>query len=142
MAIETLSVSRSRKLIVYDFIIIGGGILGLSTAWQLQQRLPSNKILLLEKETQLARHQTGHNSGVIHAGVYYAPGSLKAAFCKAGAAETMDFCRQNHVPFQQCGKLLVATNALETERMQALYHRSRRARGGGRIAQCGAADGL
>ena len=62
---------------IYDFIILGGGIVGVSTAWQLQQRFPDRKILLIEKESQLARHQTGHNSGVIHAGVYYAPGSLK-----------------------------------------------------------------
>lgn len=107
----------------YDYIIIGGGIVGMSTGWQLQQRFPEAKILLLEKESVYSKHQTGHNSGVIHAGVYYAPGSLKAQFCKAGVAATMEFCDQNDVPYDQCGKLLVATNALEVERMQALYTR-------------------
>lgn len=107
----------------YDYIIIGGGIVGMSTGWQLQQRFPEAKILLLEKESVYSKHQTGHNSGVIHAGVYYAPGSLKAQFCKAGVAATMAFCDENDVPYDQCGKLLVATNALEVERMNALYQR-------------------
>lgn len=69
---------------VYDYIVVGGGIVGVSTAWQLQQRHPECSILLVEKESGFAKHQTGHNSGVIHAGVYYAPGSLKADFCKRG----------------------------------------------------------
>ncbi|WP_417225514.1 L-2-hydroxyglutarate oxidase [Amphritea sp.] len=107
----------------YDYIIIGGGIVGMSTGWQLKQRFPEANILLLEKESVYSKHQTGHNSGVIHAGVYYAPGSLKAQFCKAGVAATMQFCDDNDVPYNQCGKLLVATNALEAERMQALYQR-------------------
>ena len=107
----------------YDYIIIGGGIVGISTAWQLQQRFPEKKILLLEKESVYSRHQTGHNSGVIHAGVYYAPGSLKSRFCKAGVAATMEFCDQNDVPYERCGKLLVATNELEVERMHALFER-------------------
>jgi L-2-hydroxyglutarate oxidase len=107
----------------YDYIIIGGGIVGISTAWQLQQRYPEKKILLLEKEKNYAAHQTGHNSGVIHAGVYYAPGSLKATLCKAGARATISFCEQNKIVYERCGKLLVATNAIEMERMQALYER-------------------
>ncbi|MBY4678169.1 L-2-hydroxyglutarate oxidase [Marinobacterium arenosum] len=108
---------------IYDYLIIGGGIVGMSTAWQLQQRFPDRKILLLEKEAQFASHQTGRNSGVIHAGVYYAPGSLKAQFCRAGVKATIDFCRDNAIPFDQCGKLLVATNPTEYQRMQALYER-------------------
>ncbi len=107
----------------YDYIIIGGGIVGMSTGWQLKQRFPEASILLLEKESVYSKHQTGHNSGVIHAGVYYAPGSLKAQFCKAGVAATMQFCDDNGVAYDQCGKLLVATNALEVERMNALYER-------------------
>jgi len=109
----------------YDFVVIGGGIVGLSTAWQLQQRNPRHKILLLEKENTLARHQTGHNSGVIHAGVYYQPGSLKAKFCKKGLAETISFCKKTGIRYEQCGKLLVATGPLELKRMHALYQRCR-----------------
>ena len=108
---------------MYDYIIVGGGIIGASTAWQLQQREPDKKILLIEKEQQLACHQTGHNSGVIHAGVYYQPGSLKAKFCKKGVVETINFCRQQGIPYEQCGKLLVATNHVELERMYALFER-------------------
>ncbi len=108
---------------MYDYIIIGGGIVGLSTAWQLKQANPDKSILLIEKEDGYARHQTGHNSGVIHAGVYYAPGSLKAQFCKEGVAATMAFCDKHGIKYEQCGKLLVATNELEFERMKALYER-------------------
>ncbi len=107
----------------YDYIVIGGGIIGMSTAWQLQRRFPEKKILLLEKEATYSKHQTGHNSGVIHAGVYYAPDSLKAKFCRAGVAATLKFCDQNDISYDQCGKLLVATNALEVERMKALFER-------------------
>ena len=107
----------------YDYIIVGGGIVGVSTAWQLKQQLPDKRILLLEKEDGYSQHQTGHNSGVIHAGVYYAPGSLKAKFCREGVAATIDFCEQNDIPYEQCGKLLVATNSVEYERMEALYQR-------------------
>ncbi|MEE8057116.1 MAG: L-2-hydroxyglutarate oxidase, partial [Pseudomonadales bacterium] len=108
---------------IYDYVIIGGGIVGVSTALQLQQRQSESSILLIEKEAKLAQHQTAHNSGVIHAGVYYQPGSLKADFCKRGAQATMDFCRQHHIPFQQRGKLLVATNPVERQRMTALKQR-------------------
>lgn len=107
----------------YDYIIIGGGIVGMSTAWQLQQRYPDKSILLVEKESGVARHQTGHNSGVIHAGVYYAPGSLKANFCKSGLERTISFCATHGIPVENCGKLLVATNQLEVERMRLLYNR-------------------
>lgn len=108
---------------IYDYILIGGGIVGISTAWQLQRRFPRKRILLLEKEKVFSAHQTGHNSGVVHAGVYYAPGSLKAQFCKAGARATIDFCRKHDIACERCGKLLVATDADEAERMQALYER-------------------
>lgn len=111
---------------IYDYIIIGGGIVGVSTAWQLQQRYPNKKVLLLEKENEFATHQTGHNSGVIHAGVYYEPGSLKTKFCREGVDATINFCQQHDIPFNQCGKLLVATNALEVKRMEALYQRCQR----------------
>ncbi len=107
----------------FDFIIIGGGIIGLSTAWHLKKRYRDKKILLLEKESGLAQHQTGHNSGVIHAGVYYEPGSLKARFCKEGAAASYKFCKQNDIPCRRIGKLLVATNEEERLRLNSLFER-------------------
>lgn len=110
---------------MYDYLIIGGGILGLSTAWQLKQRKPDAAILLLEKEERLATHQTGRNSGVVHAGVYYTPGSRKATFCKAGVEATMAFCAEHNIRVQQCGKLIVATDAAEHERLLALFERAR-----------------
>ncbi|WP_107852069.1 L-2-hydroxyglutarate oxidase [Oceanimonas marisflavi] len=109
---------------MFDFIIIGGGIVGMSTAWQLKKAYPDSKMLLVEKESGPARHQTGHNSGVIHAGVYYTPGSLKAKFCLEGNRATKEFCREHDIPFDECGKLLVATNELEMQRMKALWDRS------------------
>lgn len=109
----------------YDFLVIGGGIVGVSTAWQLQIRYPDKSILLLEKEARLAKHQTGHNSGVIHAGVYYQPGSLKARFCKEGVEKTLSFCREHRIPHERCGKLLVAASEIEFSRMQALWQRCR-----------------
>jgi L-2-hydroxyglutarate oxidase len=112
----------------YDFCIIGGGIVGLATAVALIRRRPGAGILILEKESALGRHQTGHNSGVIHAGIYYAPGSLKAELCRRGAQRTKEFCAENGIPFEVCGKLLVATNAVEHSRMEALVERARQNR--------------
>lgn len=109
---------------LYDYCVIGGGIVGLATAMRILQRQPGASLLLLEKEASLGRHQTGHNSGVIHAGIYYPPGSLKAELCRKGAQATKDFCTEHAIPFEVCGKLLVATNALEIKRMEALYERS------------------
>jgi L-2-hydroxyglutarate oxidase len=109
----------------YDFLVIGGGIVGAATAWQLLQAFPDKRVVVLEKEREAARHQTGRNSGVIHAGVYYAPGSLKARFCREGLAATIAFCREHDLPWQQCGKLLVATDAQELQRMHALLERCR-----------------
>ena len=108
---------------IYDFIIVGGGIVGVSTALTLIKQNPSKKILLLEKEKSFAHHQTGHNSGVIHAGVYYEPGSLKAEFCREGLKETIAFCNTHGIPYEQCGKLLVATNDIELQRMGKLFER-------------------
>lgn len=109
---------------MYDFTIIGGGIIGASTAMQLIEAYPDSKILLLEKESGVAQHQTGNNSGVIHAGIYYTPGTLKADFCIRGNKATKAFCQQWDIPYKECGKLLVATNALEMQRMQVLYERA------------------
>lgn len=107
----------------FDIVIVGAGIVGLSTAWQLQQRWPEKTMLVLEKESDMGYHQTGHNSGVIHAGVYYAPGSLKADFCRQGLAATIAFCSNHHIRYLQCGKLLVATDEREYARMLVLYQR-------------------
>jgi len=107
----------------YQFVVIGGGIVGLSAAMHLLERFPGRTLLVLEKESELASHQTGHNSGVVHAGVYYAPGSLKAQFCRAGAEATRAFCAEHGVAFERCGKLLVATDALELQRLQGLLER-------------------
>lgn len=107
----------------YDLIIVGGGIVGAATAWKASQSMPNKKILLIEKEQKAAAHQTGRNSGVIHAGVYYQPGSLKAKYCKAGLRATIEFCQHYDVPFLQCGKLIVAIDISEQERLDALYGR-------------------
>ncbi|GGX78398.1 L-2-hydroxyglutarate oxidase LhgO [Litchfieldella qijiaojingensis] len=110
---------------MYDFIIIGGGILGMSTAMQLIRAYPDHKMLVVEKEQALARHQSGHNSGVIHAGVYYKPGSLKARFCLEGNRATKAFCDEHGIRYEARGKLLVATSDLEMQRMQALWERTK-----------------
>lgn len=107
-----------------DFTIIGGGIIGAAVACELKQRHPGAGVRLIEKEAAIACHQTGRNSGVIHAGVYYEPGSLKARFCRAGVGATIDFCKHNGIPYEQCGKLIVATNEPEQQRLLALYERA------------------
>jgi len=109
----------------FDLAVIGGGIVGLSTAMQMTERFPGISVAVLEKEPALARHQTGRNSGVIHAGVYYQPGSLKAQFCREGVEATIQFCRERGIAYEQCGKLLVATEPAELPRMEALYERAR-----------------
>src|SRR5258707_14449610 len=103
-----------------DICIVGAGIVALSTAMQLIELNPALSVILLEKEGEIGRHQTSHNSGVLHAGVYYQPGSLKAEFCRIGVGATVQFCREHGIPLQQCGKLLVATDAVELERMKDL----------------------
>jgi L-2-hydroxyglutarate oxidase len=110
---------------IHDFCIIGGGIVGLATAMELARQRPGAGIVVLEKEATLGQHQTGHNSGVIHAGIYYEPGSLKAELCRRGAQRTKEFCSEQAIPFEVCGKLLVATNALELRRLEALLTRAR-----------------
>ena len=107
-----------------DFCVIGGGIVGLATACRLLENFPGCGLRLLEKEADVAQHQTGHNSGVIHAGIYYAPGSLKAQLCRAGSQATKRFCAENAIPFQTCGKLVVATTPLEASRMATLAERA------------------
>ncbi len=123
---------------IYDYCIIGGGIVGLATAMKLLERRPGASLLLLEKEARVASHQTGHNSGVIHAGIYYAPGSLKAKLCTAGARATREFCTTHDIPFDLCGKLIVATNSVEMRRIDALYERA--AANGLKLERVGSSD--
>lgn len=107
----------------YDIAIIGGGIIGLSTAMQLSEKHPQNKIIVIEKEDSLANHQTGHNSGVIHSGIYYKPGSLKAYNCVTGSRDLMKFCDINNIRYELCGKVIVATNEKELKALQTLHER-------------------
>jgi (S)-2-hydroxyglutarate dehydrogenase len=109
----------------FQYGVIGGGIVGLATAYALLERRADATVIVLEKERDLARHQTGHNSGVIHAGIYYAPGSLKARLCRQGNEDTKRFCERHGVPFEVCGKLVVATTSLEARRLADLRDRCR-----------------
>jgi L-2-hydroxyglutarate oxidase LhgO len=107
----------------YDVVIIGGGIVGLSVGMALLREFPRLRMLVVEKESAVARHQTGHNSGVIHSGIYYKPGSRKAVMCVAGAAAMVDFCRQHGIPHRICGKVIVASSQQELPRLEELRQR-------------------
>ncbi len=104
-------------------IIVGGGIVGLATAYRLVEKFPGTRVTVLEKEPGLGRHQTGHNSGVLHCGLYYQPGSVKARLAVSGIQQMVAFCRENSVPHEICGKLVVATNQSEVHRLRALEQR-------------------
>lgn len=108
---------------MYDFTIIGGGIVGLSTGMALTKKFPHAKIAIIEKENELAHHQTGHNSGVIHSGIYYKPGSFKARFAKEGNAAMVKFCEENGIAYDMCGKVIVATEKEELPLLHNLYER-------------------
>src|SRR6478609_2317603 len=94
-----------------DVAILGGGIVGLATAYRLLERFPGTSVTVLEKERELAHHQTGHNSGVLHSGIYYKPGSLRATNCREGKLAMQEFCRKENIPFDLCGKVIVAVDA-------------------------------
>jgi (S)-2-hydroxyglutarate dehydrogenase len=106
-----------------DYLIIGGGIIGLATAWQLSRRHPQATIVVLEKEPRLAEHQTGRNSGVLHSGIYYKPGSLRAINCRAGKAAMEAFCSEHNLPYEICGKVIVAVSEAELPALNRIYER-------------------
>ena len=107
----------------YDVVVVGGGIIGLATSMKLTQDFPNLKVAVLEKEKEVAQHQTGHNSGVIHAGIYYAPGSQKANFCSTGGKLLRDFCEEYGIAYDMCGKLIVATDDSEVPQLEELFKR-------------------
>lgn len=107
----------------YDIIIIGAGLVGLSSAYYAQKAFPGKRVLVLEKENTVAMHQSGHNSGVVHSGIYYAPGSLKAQNCLSGYSRLIDFARAHSIPFDKCGKIIVATAEDELPALQKIHER-------------------
>jgi (S)-2-hydroxyglutarate dehydrogenase len=109
----------------FDVAVVGGGILGLATARELLRRRPDSQVVVLEREAEVAQHQTGRNSGVIHAGIYYAPGSLKARLCVEGARDLYAYCEEHGVPFEKRGKLIIARNEAELPRLDELERRGR-----------------
>jgi (S)-2-hydroxyglutarate dehydrogenase len=108
---------------MYDFVMIGGGIVGLATAVLLGQKYPEARLLVVEKESDWAAHQTGNNSGVIHSGIYYKPGSFKAQFCRAGSQSMVEFCQKHNIDHEICGKVIVATEPEEIPLLENLYQR-------------------
>jgi L-2-hydroxyglutarate oxidase len=107
----------------YDFVVIGGGIVGLSAAREILAKYPGASLVLLEKEKKLSAHQTGHNSGVIHSGIYYKPGSFKAKFARAGNLSMVNFCKEHSISYDICGKVIVATQPNELSQLENLYQR-------------------
>ena len=108
---------------LYDVTIIGGGIIGFGTALGIQRKNPELKICVIEKDEVVSNHQTGHNSGVIHSGIYYKPGSLKADFCVEGRASMAEFCIEHGLKYNKCGKIIVAYEEEEFPRLENLYER-------------------
>src|ERR1700685_3919469 len=106
-------------------VVVGGGIIGLATAWRLGQRFPGVRVTVLEKEAAVGRHQSGHNSGVLHAGLYYKPGSRKARLAVTGIRQMVEFCQQHSIPHEICGKVVVATSEEEGPRLEMLFDRGR-----------------
>jgi len=114
---------RSKLNDRYDIVVIGGGVVGLSVAREATRQFPRMRVVVLEKEAKVSSHQSGHNSGVIHSGIYYKHGSMKARTCVAGAAAMVEFCREHGVPFEVCGKVIVATSQDELPRLRNLLER-------------------
>lgn len=107
----------------FDYIVVGGGIVGLATAFKLQLKYPEKSIAVLEKESKVGKHQTGRNSGVMHSGIYYKPGSYKALNCKNGHEQLINFAKENNIKHEQCGKIIVATNESEIPTLEMIYKR-------------------
>src|SRR5687767_15521295 len=107
----------------YDLAVIGGGIVGLATAREALRRRPDLRLIILEKEVEIASHQSGHNSGVLHAGIYYKPGSLKARACAQGRREMVAYCDEHDIPYNLCGKLIVALDESELPALDELHRR-------------------
>src|SRR5712692_8839661 len=107
----------------YDLVVVGAGIVGLASARELLHRHPQLRVAVLDKEPVIGRHQTGHNSGVIHSGIYYAPGSLKARLCVQGSRELYAYCAERGIPTDRCGKVIVAADTTELPRLEELYRR-------------------
>src|SRR5688572_8742882 len=105
----------------YDVVIIGGGIIGLASAWKILERNPGLKLAVLEKEAELATHQTDRNSGVIHSGIYYKPGSAKAVNCVRGHGMLLSFCNEYEVPFELCGKVIAAVEEKEIPTLEGIF---------------------
>lgn len=123
---STYSITARHLHNAYDVAVVGGGIVGLATARELILRHPTLSFVLLEKEKELAKHQSGHNSGVIHSGIYYTPGSLKAKLCVRGATLAYDYLEKKGLPYKRCGKLIVAVHQEEVPRLRALYERGQK----------------
>src|SRR5579863_3117995 len=127
----TFSSSVRRGFTLYDnemgerIVIVGGGIVGLAAAYRIGQRFPEAAITVLEKETAVCRHQSGHNSGVLHAGLYYKPGSRKARLAVRGIRQMVEFCQTHSIAHEVCGKVVVATTAEEVPRLHALFERGK-----------------
>ncbi|HEX2911521.1 MAG TPA: L-2-hydroxyglutarate oxidase [Chloroflexia bacterium] len=120
---ENLTTKSRPSARRYDLVVVGGGIVGLASAREMLIRHPGLNLIVLEKESSLAGHQSGHNSGVIHTGIYYAPGSLKARACVAGHDEVINYAKEKGIPFELCGKLIVALDESELPRLEELYRR-------------------
>lgn len=117
--------SENSETSQVDLLVIGGGIVGLATAWQYSRRFPADKIVVLEKEESVAAHQTGHNSGVLHSGIYYKPGSLKSIHCREGKKAMEQFCAEQSIPYEICGKIIVAVDETEFPALEKIYERGR-----------------
>ena len=121
----TLKTRSNNSQKTYDFVIVGAGIVGLATAYKLHKKFSDATVLVLEKEGRVGAHQTGKNSGVIHSGIYYKPGSYKAKNCRDGRLQLVDFCNEYEVTMEVCGKVIVATKEEELPRLDGIYERGK-----------------